>query len=302
MKKITIVLVCMIVAIELILRFVFGFCDTVLFREDTDYEYIAQPNQNRYRFRKHINYNAHSMRSEEIDSTAVILLGLGDSVINGGGLTDQSELATTILSDSLSKLKGKQVQFLNVSAGSWGPDNCYAYIKKHGFFKAKEIWLFVSSHDAYDNMEFSGVVGKHPSYPKEQYSFALLELCDRYLMPRLEKKWKKSGKEVSREKELGINKKKIDSEFNQGFQKLYKLANEHKIPLHIYLHAEINELERRAYNEQGQKILEFAKNNNIPVLKDLEKDLKKEDFRDEIHLSPKGQLKLAKNVLESMTK
>ena len=44
---------------ELILRYVFGFCDAVLYQPSPAYEYIAQPNQHRYRFFSHIDYLLH---------------------------------------------------------------------------------------------------------------------------------------------------------------------------------------------------------------------------------------------------
>ena len=135
----------LIVAVELFLRLYFGFCDTVLMKEDPNYEYIAQPSQDRFRFRNHIKYNALSMRSEEVDTSALLILGFGDSIINGGVQTDHDSLATTLLSDSLSNAENKKIQFLNISAGSWGPDNCFAYLKKHGNFGAKRIFLFVRS-------------------------------------------------------------------------------------------------------------------------------------------------------------
>lgn len=72
---------------------------------------------------------------EAVDSSAFIVLGLGDSVINGGVLTDQDSLATTRLSELLSKLIRKKVQVLNVSAGSWGPDNCEAYLNRYPLIK-----------------------------------------------------------------------------------------------------------------------------------------------------------------------
>ena len=153
--------------LEVFLRQYFGFCNTVLIREDADFEYIAQPNQDRFRFRNHIKYNSFSMRSEAVDSAAVLILGFGDSVINGGVLTDQDSLATTILSDSLTKIHRNKIQFLNVSAGSWGPDNCFAYLKKYGDFGAKSIYLFVSSHDAYDNMNFEKIVDVSESLPSK---------------------------------------------------------------------------------------------------------------------------------------
>ena len=107
---------------ELILRYVFGFCDAVLYQSSPAYEYIAQPNQHRYRFFSHIDCNSYSQRSEEPDSTKTIVLGLGDSVIFGGTMLDQDSVATTLFS------KETGMQMLNISSGSWGPDNCAAYL------------------------------------------------------------------------------------------------------------------------------------------------------------------------------
>ena len=114
------------------------------------------------------------------------VLGFGDSVLNGGTLTDQDSIATTIVEKQLRRTNAN-LRFLNISAGSWGPDNCAAYLKKFGSFDAKMIVLFVSSHDAHDNMTFEKTVGVHKSYPNEQYPLALLELLDRYVRPRLMK-------------------------------------------------------------------------------------------------------------------
>jgi hypothetical protein len=50
--------------IEILLRTVWGFGDMVLFREDENFEYITEPNQERFRFGNRIAYNEHSMRSE----------------------------------------------------------------------------------------------------------------------------------------------------------------------------------------------------------------------------------------------
>jgi hypothetical protein len=125
-----------IVSGELFLRSYYGFCQTVLFDEDPSYEYLQKPNQDVFRFRKYSQYNSYSMRSEEVDTLAVKILGFGDSVLNGGVQTDQDSLATSILSDTLSKLYKKKIQFLNIAAGSWGPDNCYAYLKKTWRFRS----------------------------------------------------------------------------------------------------------------------------------------------------------------------
>ena len=290
---ISLLLFACIVCLELFLSTYFGFGDTVLIREDADYEYIAKPNQNRFRFRNHIKYNAKSMRSAPLDSSAIKILGFGDSVINGGVLTDQNELATTILSDTLSKVKGEKIQFINISAGSWGPDNCYAYLNKNGNFGAKSIFLFVSSHDAFDSMNFEKIVDINKSFPSEQYSFAIYELIDRYLLPKVKKMFSKSS---GNNENLGINKKEDTSPFNTGFTSFLTYSRKHNINLTIYLHADRKELKEGKYNEQGKQIIQFANENNIDLIMDLENGLEKTDFRDAIHINSEGQKKMATTV------
>lgn len=134
-----------------------------LYAASDKYEYMALPNQSGVRLGNRYYYNAFSMRSDEVNPNVKHILGLGDSVIYGGVQTDQDSLATSLFSAETG------MQMLNISAGSWGPDNCAAYLKEKGMFKAKGIFLLVSSHDAHDNMDFTPVVGVHPSYPDKQY-------------------------------------------------------------------------------------------------------------------------------------
>lgn len=268
---------------EVYLRKSWGFCDTVLVQSDPDFEYIAQPNQKRYRFKKHVLYNEYSQRSEPVDSSAFIILGLGDSVINGGVLTDQDSLATTRLSESLSKLMGRKVQVLNISAGSWGPDNCEAYLKRYGTFDAKIAFLLCSSHDAHDNINHQPVVDVNPSFPSSQYHIAYWELLHRYLLPRLLKQ--KIPSEISKDGKF----------FNLGFQQLinrFKVAN---IPFFIWLHPDRTELVNKNYNEEGTLIIDFCENNSLHCIKGLNyMDI--QDYRDEIHVNEKGQKKIT-NIL-----
>jgi len=286
----------LVIATELFLRIYYGFCDTVLMQEDSYYEYIAQPNQRRFRFRNHINYNSLSMRSDEVDTSALTILGFGDSIINGGAQTDHDSLATTLLSKALTSTWAHKVQFLNISAGSWGPDNCFAYLKKHGNFGAKQIFLFVSSHDAYDNMSFEKTVDANINFPSKQYVSAIYELFDRYLVPRLQDRYPSLRPEQKKD-DLSINKKTDSAVFNPGFYQFADYARSNNIPLTVYLHAEQTEVTSGGYNDQGQAIIRFANENGIPILKDLENGLTIEDFRDPIHINARGQRKLAATVL-----
>ena len=99
-----------------------------LYYASNKYEYMPCPNQSGIRFGNHYRYNSYSQRSDEPDSTKLHVLGLGDSVLYGGTQTDQDSLATSLFT------KDTGIQMLNISAGSWGPDNCAAYLKEYGLF------------------------------------------------------------------------------------------------------------------------------------------------------------------------
>jgi hypothetical protein len=276
---------------ELILRGFFGFCDAPLSQTSDNYEYLFQPNQNRFRFGRHIRYNEFGMRSDRIDKKSIKVLGLGDSVINGGSFTDQDSIATSILSTSLSNTLQKPVQLLNISAGSWGPDNCNAYLDEYGSFDAELMVLVVSSHDSHDMMDFKPIVGISSAFPDKQYALAIWELFDRYIYPKYISKIFESSGEDFNERE-GI--KKDGKGFNQGFVGLAEKAKQWDIPMIIYLHADKSELKNGAYNEQGIEIMQFAKANSIKLIKDLDHGLDKSWFHDDIHLNNKGQRMMAK--------
>ena len=146
-------------------------------------EYMYKPNQDVYRFGNHFVTNQYGMRSEPFtkkkSSDELRIMVFGDSVVNGGNLTDQAELATSILKERLAKTLGKNVVVGNISSGSWGPGNWLAYAEEYGFFDADIIVLVISSHDYIDNPTFQPL--DKNTHPTEQPVSALLEGIERYL-------------------------------------------------------------------------------------------------------------------------
>lgn len=244
------------------------------------------PNQDGYRFGNHYHYNSYQQRSEEPDSTKKIVLGLGDSVLFGG-MTDQDSTSTYVFN----RMR-PDMQMLNISAGSWRPDNCAAYLKHYGLFGAKAMFLLVSSHDAHDNMDFQPVVGKHPSYPDRQYWSAWAELIDRYVLPRTIGRWfaKEDDPDAAVLKSIdGTDIKKDGRVFNPGFAQLKEMADNAGIPLYVCLHADKNEVSAGKYNEQGQEIIKWCKDNGVNPILELKEGLTLDMFRDGIHTNEKGQ-------------
>ena len=123
---------------------------------------------------------------------------------------------------------------------------------------------------------------------------AFYELADRYLIPRLKNLFKMSP---SITEDIEINKKKGNEIFNTGFNSFLSYSKKKNILFTIYLHADRNELNSGSYNKQGKEIIEFAKENNIPIILDLENGLSLSDFRDGIHINCTGQKKLAATVM-----
>jgi len=285
-KKCSIGTICLIVVLvflvsEGMLREIWGFANMPLFYASREYEYMTCPSQEGVRFGKRFFFNTFGQRSQEPDSSRTVILGLGDSVINGGVLTDQDSLATTIFS------KETGSQMLNISAGSWGPDNCAAYLKKMGLFNAKALFLVVSSHDAYDCMDFSPVVGVHPSYPDSQYLLAWSELVCRYIWPRLF--GKKNASSDPDQKVLNGEIKKNGKEFNPGFEQLKEIADSANIPLYVCLHPEITEIRKGTYNDQGLTIISWCKKHGIQPILELNEGIKRDMYRDKIHPNERGQ-------------
>jgi hypothetical protein len=121
-------------------------------------EYLFKPNQDVLRFGNRVRINAYGMRSDDFPTNKAQdefrVLVFGDSVLNGGNLTDQKELATELLSVRLEQALERPVVVGNVSAGSWGPGNWLGYAREYGFFDADAVVLLISTHDYRDNPTF----------------------------------------------------------------------------------------------------------------------------------------------------
>lgn len=175
-----------VVTAELVARYKFGLGDPPLSMADPKIEYLFKPSATYHRFGNTITYNAWSMRSDDFpqhkaDPSEYRVLVIGDSVVNGGALTDQADLATSILQRDLHDNLHRPVVVANISAGSWGPPNQLAYLKRFGLFDADAVILVFSTHDYADVPTFKPIVGIDPDMPAKKPVLALQEAVGRYL-------------------------------------------------------------------------------------------------------------------------
>ena len=175
---------------ELVARLGLGLGDPPLSDAYPDLEYAFRPGTYR-RFGNTIRINSHHMRSDEFpdrkerpDEFRVLLMG--DSVVNGGALTDQADLASEVLRERLTRALGRPAVVGNVSAGSWGPGNLLAYARRFGLFDADVVVVVLTSMDAGDVPTGRAVVGVDPSFPARRPWSALGEAVTRYLLPRIQ--------------------------------------------------------------------------------------------------------------------
>lgn len=140
--------------VECVARFGLGLGTPPLSVPDSEIEYMFKPNQDVMRFGNRQLYNAYGMRNEDFPADKPAgeyrIICFGDSVLNGGGLTDHSRLATTLLKERLEQQWLRSVLVANISAGSWGPVNMMAYARKYGLFEADQVVVQLSSHDIGD--------------------------------------------------------------------------------------------------------------------------------------------------------
>jgi hypothetical protein len=264
---------------------------------DREIEYLFVPNQEIRRFGNRIHYNEWSMRSESMSKHKppyeFRVLVLGDSVVNGGALTDQASLATTLLESDLCRRLGRPARVGNVSAGSWGPANLLAYVRRFGIFDADVVVTVLSNHDAWDAPDWAPVVGRDPDYPGRRPCCAVWEALTRYV-PRL------LGWGPPRRPEV---RDETTERISLGaLRELYRLVHQSGSTAMCVLHRERVELGHHSEPAGLRAIRAVATSANVPCL-DLSTRLHHEEgiaYRDNIHLTARGQQLLEQLLMEAV--
>lgn len=262
------------VAVELVLRGT-GIHRIPLFQSDARYEYFTLPDQVLRIGAVRFVTNTLGMRNGPIGpKMGRRVLVIGDSVLNGGFTVDQDSMATE-RANARARAEGRDVEFLNLSANSWGAGNVAAFIDAHGTFEADEVIAVFSSHDAMDRMSFEAVVGQHPSYPAQHPATAIGAALHRLRFRFAPSTPASEG-----------------PSFDTGWRQLIDVLSSAELPFTVLLHAERDELYSGTYNTHGVQLMDSLNHWNVSVTRLLQV-MRTDMYNDGIHLNAQGHALLA---------
>ena len=287
------------IIIEVGLRLTMGLGNPPLYIADDEIGYLLAPNQEVRRKGNLIKINQYSMRSDDIaekksDSQLRVFV-LGDSIVNGGWWTDQSEILSESIKTELKKNSDRSVEVLNASANSWGPRNELAYLKRFGLFDADQLILVINTDDLFATAPTSLQVGRDLNYRDRRPPLALIELYQHYFaknpeIPELEKVRKEPGDRV------GFNL--------QAIKEIKEIAVANNTEFILAMTPLLRELKgtgSREYELKARKRLqEFAKSEDILYIDFLPifANFPQPEFlyHDTIHLSIQGNNMVSKHI------
>ena len=291
--------IALLVATELTLRFAFGLGTPVLIQADPQTGYRFKPNQKIFRFGKKVEYNQYSQRSEPIapekPSGKLRILMVGDSVLNGGNPTDQSQTIAELFEAKLAA-SGQKAEILNASAGSWGIGNQLGYLREFGTFNADAVILQIGTHDLTQPKSNSANVDNHPAYPTQAPPLAIVDAWTRYLWPALAGKLglNSSGADFS----ASPTSQDPDKQYQQNMhllKEIVKLVRSKNIPVFVLFTPNQDDLIPKAsVPKYKSEFLRLLLTLQVPMIDShkawstLPPTTVETYFRDEVHLSVAG--------------
>ncbi len=290
-----------IVLLEVLLRVSFGFGNPLLYLADSQIGYLLAPNQDVRRFGNRIVINEYSMRcgtvfpKPEINTLRVLMVG--DSIVNGGWWTNQTETLSARVAHSY---QGNQtVEVLNASANSWCPRNELAYLQRFGLFNSHVVVLVINTDDLFGTAPTSLVVGHDRNYPNQKPISAIVEVLDRYLL---------SAKPVSEAlKQVQAEKGDRVQANLDAIEQIHRLAIQNKAEFMLAMTPLLREVTvgSRDYELKARsRLLQMTQNQGIryldflPILSQVKtpQDL----YRDHIHLSAIANRLVSSEICKSI--
>ena len=256
-------------------------------------DYMFAPNQDVDRFGNRQLYNGYGMRNGPVSSWGDNrrVLVFGDSVLNGGNLTDHAELATTLASKNL-----PDAIFANISAGSWGPDNILGWIETFGLLDADTVVLVLSSHDLGDAPTFAPL--NPATHPTEQPLSALHEGVVRYLPRYLPDALGAVLRPAPGTRDLEGDM--TGQPGRQALPQIFGRLDAAAVPACVVVHGTRSEMEQEN-PEDLQALEDLVSSYEVPTVASFGHVKRTEVntlYRDDIHINEQGQRELADAILK----
>jgi len=294
-KALTVLMAFMVLAVaaEFSLRSLFGLGSPSLAVADPDVGYYFAANQSLRRFGNTIAYNEYHMRSEPLKANpSYRILMVGDSVTNGGALTDQKDTIPEILEQKLNERMGSEGEVLSASAGNWGLENECQYLRKFGTFNASLIILQVDRNDLYEAKAGSDVVGTE-DFPAVNPPAAISEFLGRYVFHRV-------FQEAPKESGAGVYQSRVLANID-CVRGIASLAKEKNVTLMVLFVPGREEIGGGRNPEENRLFLLLEENNVSYVdLLDTKYGLQKNEFRDQWHPSVQGNQRIAQALYDTL--
>jgi hypothetical protein len=224
---------------------------------------------------------------------------LGDSIVNGGVLTDQSKVSTSLLQQELAAKLRRPVVVGNISAGGWGPLNEWAYVRRYGWFEADVVVLVLNSQDASTPFSAAPVAGVDPNFPVKKPWCATWEAATRYLPKYLSSLAQAPSIEGSQDES---NDPKVVAQCSLAIRNMISTARKSGARTQVLLHWTRAELARRSQDPRWRPPghLEIEAAAAEATVLDLGPELDSSaHYRDYAHLNEAGHALVARKIGES---
>ena len=286
---------------EIGLRLIMGLGTPPLYTADPEIGYLLAPNQKLQRQGSLYETNQYSMRSSslkaEVDKRILLL---GDSVVNGSWWTDQSETLDRLLTQKLQDTVKSDVEVLNISANSWSTQNELAYLQRFGLFDASTLVLVINTDDLFATEPTSLAVGT-PSYPTQNPKLALIEYFQLFIAEP------KPIPELNELKQSTSERDRLTQNL-AAISEIKAIADNANTEFILVLTPLLREFETGSTESElaaRTRLQELVDRENINYLDILSAwaDFPQPEFlyRDRIHPTPQGNIKLVEAILERLS-
>lgn len=294
-----------ILTAEIICRFGFGLGDPPLEISDPACGYRFSPSQVVGRFGNRVSYDANSARGVDADLPNAQVwktLVIGDSVLNGGSLTDDQDTATEVLNGLAYNQHGRTLRFLNLSAGSWAPPQQLGYLNAYGALGADAVVMVLSSHDALGLAK-----GDKSPFPTEKPWTATEELVLRYLMgyrrhffTSAPAGWQADAADVPSDVAASDDPTATSI---WCLKQIVALCRRENLPLSVVLWPNRSEAATKQWDKTADRFFETLSVEKVPCVDLMPQIIATPDceatiYRDGIHPTPTGQRLVAGAVLK----